>query len=364
MQYAMDLARKGIGHVEPNPPVGAVVVDSDLRLVADGYHQKFGEAHAEVNAIAGASGQTKGQQLFVTLEPCSHHGKTPPCADAVIKAGFSRVVIGCEDPAPHTSLNGIRKLQEAGINVTVGVCQKEAESLIAPFTTLQLQRRPWIHAKWAMTLDGKIASRTGHSKWISNEESRAEVHRLRGRMDAIITGAGTVRADDPLLTARPAGPRTPIRIVVDSSGAAVSLESQLVQTADAVPVIVCVREDSVSDDHCRELSKRGVEVLTTKGDRTEQIRTLVQELGQRKMTHVLLEAGAGILGQFHDLRLIDEVHAFIAAKIVGSDAATSPVGGTGLAQIPDVESLQEINIKTLGTNVLVEGRIKRDEGSG
>lgn len=361
MQYAIDLARQGFGNVEPNPPVGAVVVDSERRLIADGYHQKFGEAHAEVNAIANCAGNTQGHQLFVTLEPCSHHGKTPPCAEAVIAAGFSRAVIGCEDPAPHTSLNGIRKLKDAGIEVDVGVCQNDSEELIAPFTMLQLQQRPWVHAKWAMTLDGKIASRTGHSKWISNEESRAEVHRLRGRMEAIITGAGTVRADDPLLTARPKGPKTAARIVVESSGTSVSLNSQLVQSLDDAPVILCVREKSIATEHCRELERSGVELIVTQGNQQDQLQTLLKELGQRRMTHVLVEAGGVLIGQFHDSQLIDEVHAFIAAKIVGSENARTPVAGEGLAQIPGTDSLKGINIKTMGTNVLIEGRIKRGD---
>ncbi|MCA9037411.1 MAG: bifunctional diaminohydroxyphosphoribosylaminopyrimidine deaminase/5-amino-6-(5-phosphoribosylamino)uracil reductase RibD, partial [Planctomycetaceae bacterium] len=265
MRYAIEIAGRGEGLVEPNPMVGAVIVDRDRRLVSCGYHQKFGQAHAEVNAIAAATGCCRNAVLFVTLEPCSHHGKTPPCADAVIAEGFSRVVVGCQDPAPHVAGRGLAKIREAGIDVVVGVCEPESQRLIAPFRMLYSQHRPWVHAKWAMTLDGRIAAASGHSKWISSEESRTRVHRLRGRMDAIITGAGTVRADNPELTARPPGPRQPIRVILDSSGNNVRVDSQLVRTLDKAPVLVCVRQDAcVSTDisaGLRSLVDAGVEVL-------------------------------------------------------------------------------------------------------
>ncbi len=360
MRRALAIARQGIGSVEPNPAVGAVVVDDRLQFIAEGFHQRCGESHAEVNAIAAAGGKTQGAQLFVTLEPCSHHGKTPPCAEAVLAAGFRRVVIGCLDPAPHTAGQGIEKLRAAGMEVVVGVCQDAAEDLIAPFRKLITTGLPWVHAKWAMTIDGRIASHSGHSKWISNAASRAEVHRLRGRMDAIMTGAGTVRADDPQLTARPTGPRTPLRIVVDSDGRSVPADGQLMSSLSAAPLLLCVREAVWTSDHLKRLTDLGAEIFVTSGDdRQQQVQQLVCELGRRQLTNVLLEAGSGLMGSFFDQQLVDEVHVFVAPKIVGGQAAMSPVGGAGLSQMPQLASLSGLTVRRFEDDILIEGRVQR-----
>ena len=360
MQHALRVARKGIGFVEPNPAVGAVIVDDSRRLIAEGFHQRFGEAHAEVNAINAAQERTRGAQLFVTLEPCSHHGKTPPCVDAVITAGFRRVVIGCADPAPHVAGQGIAELRAAGIEVLVGVCHAEAEWLIAPFHKLMIAGLPWVHAKWAMTLDGRIATKTGHSKWISGEASRAVVHRLRGRMDAIITGAGTIRADDPLLTARPPGFRTALRVVVDSDGRCVEVPGQLMSTIDEAGVLICVRGERADSGHLKQLTDLGAETFVTTGaDGNDQVLQLLRELGQRGLTNVLLEAGAGLLGTFFDLQLVDEIHAFVAPKIIGGSGSVSPIGGSGLAEIPSMASLTGITVRQFGDDVLIEGRCRK-----
>ena len=299
MQYALQIARRGIGHVEPNPAVGAVIVDGDRRLIAAGYHQKYGQAHAEINAMQQAGAACRGMQLFVTLEPCSHHGKTPPCADAVIAAGFQKIVVGCTDPAPHVSGQGIARIRAAGIDVVSGVCGDQAERLIAPFRMLHCEQRPWIHAKWAMTLDGRIASRTGHSKWISCQKSRQYVHALRGRMDAIITGAGTIRADDPLLTARPPGPRTALRVVLDRRGQSLRVGSAMLNSIAMAPILLCTGPDA-SDRTVSDLQGQGVQVLQcgiTQAGRIELSDVLV-ELARRQCTNVLVEAGAEVLGSF------------------------------------------------------------------
>ena len=358
MQYALTLAARGAGRVEPNPPVGAVVVDAQRNLIAEGWHQEFGGTHAEVNAIATAS-RTVGHELFVTLEPCSHHGKTPPCADAVIAAGFSRVVIGCQDPAGHVDGAGIEKLRHAGIDVQVGVCRNDAESLIAPFRMLMLSGRPWVHAKWAMTLDGKICARTGHSQWISGTESRATVHKLRGQMDAIITGAGTVRADDPTLTARPAGVRTAVRVVVDSTGQSVLPESNLIQTIGKAPLLILTATGKTDSDHVESLRDRGAEILEGPEDRLEAVRFLTTELGDRRMTNVLLEAGTGLVGSFADAALLDEVHAFIAPKIVGGLGAASPLAGQGLSEIPPESQFTLVDWRQSGEDMYFRGRVIR-----
>ena len=356
MQRAIRIAQSGFGLVEPNPMVGAVIVDASRNLIAEGYHQKFGEAHAEINAIRQAGDATRGADLFVSLEPCSHFGKTPPCADAVIAAGFRRVVVGCQDPAPHVSGQGIQRIRAAGIPVEVGVCEVDARRLIAPFETLMLKQRPWVHAKWAMTLDGKIATGTGHSQWISCEQSRAWVHQLRGRVDAIITGSGTVCADDPLLTARPVGPRTALRVVIDSTGESLTTDRKLVQTTSHAPVLVCVsrRCGEAGKNRLRDL---GVEVFETSGDRSVDVEEVLQELGRRRCTRVMLEAGPGLLGAFFDREFIDEVHAFVAPKLIGGARAMSPIAGTGLAEIPGMANLGPMQIQACGNDFLLEADV-------
>ena len=359
MRRALAVAMRGLGHVEPNPMVGAVIVDDQRRLIAEGWHEAFGSDHAELRAIRTAS-STVGHRLFVTLEPCSHHGKTPPCSDAVIAAGIRNVFIGCRDPASHTASQGIAALEAAGISVECGLCQEDAEDLIAPFKMLQRHGRPWVHAKWAMTLDGKIASRTGHSQWISGEESRAVVHRLRGRMDAIITGAGTVRLDDPLLTARPPGPRTAARIVMDADGNSLQSRTQLVTSRDLAPVIACIA-DSQPEETLSRLQSLGIDVLRLPELKTGRlcVSSLLPELGQRQMTNVLVESGGEILGSFFDAELIDEIHAFIAPKLVGGRESPSPIGGRGLDRVPQMASLRNVQLRHFGGDALIEGRVPR-----
>lgn len=360
MQLALQQARKGEGFVEPNPMVGAVVATADGDVISTGYHRRFGEAHAEVHAIAEAGSKTAENDLYVTLEPCSHFGKTPPCADAVIRAGFRRVIIGCEDPAPHVAGQGIQRLRAAGIEVTVGVCEIEAKRLIAPFEMLMLNKRPWIHAKWAMTLDGRTASRTGHSKWISSEASREIVHRLRGRMDAIITGAGTVRGDDPLLTARPPGIRTPLRVVIDAAGAALHSDTNLVRSLAEGPVLICVG-DSISTHEIQRLQSLGTEVFqcTTNDAGRIDLAAVMAELGRRKCTNVMTEAGSELLGSLLDASLVDEVHVFIAPRLVGGVNARPAIAGSGASSIPEFPNVINVRQRLISDDVLIEGDVLR-----
>lgn len=359
MARALELAERGVGAVEPNPPVGAVVLDASGELVGEGYHQKFGGPHAEVHALHQAGDRARNGTLFVTLEPCCHHGKTPPCTRAILAAGIRRVVIAAGDPAPHVAGGGIRELKAAGVEVIEGVLAEAAQKLLAPFVMLVTQHRPFVHAKWAMTLDGKIASRTGHSQWISNPTSRGVVHQLRGRMDAILVGAGTVRSDDPLLTVRPKGPRTPTRIVVDRL-ALLPLTSRLVQTIEEAPVLIAATEGA-DKTHIAELQKAGVEVLTfskTQGDRVD-LNALLRELGKRQLSNILVEGGGQLLGSFFDADLIDELHVFLAPKLVGGQAASSPVEGLGLETIPELSQLTEQTIQILEGDVYINGRVRR-----
>src|SRR5438309_708949 len=216
MRQAHALAARGRGFVEPNPLVGAVVLDAAGKLAGEGWHQKSGGPHAEVHALEAAGERARGGTLVVTLEPCCHWGKTPPCTDAILRAGVRRVVAAMADPFPQVAGGGLKVLRDAGLEVRVGLCEREAKRLNAAYLKLLRTGRPWVHAKWAMTLDGKIATGTGESKWITGEAARARVHELRGRMDAIIVGKGTLLADDPLLTARPPGPRPATRVVLTS----------------------------------------------------------------------------------------------------------------------------------------------------
>lgn len=355
MQFALDLAQRGAGRVEPNPMVGAVIVDDELRCLGRGWHQMFGGPHAEVHALAEAGPLARGATMFVTLEPCCHFGKTPPCSRAVIQAGLRRVVVAASDPADHVNGNGIAELRAAGIQVDVGLLGDKARRLIAPFVMLMTQGRPWVHGKWAMTLDGKIAARTGHSQWISGEESRGVVHELRGRMDAIVVGINTVLADDPQLTARPSGPRTAARVVIDSR-CRLPPGSQLAQTARDVPVM-CVTCDSAPVAARQCLETLGVEVLVMPSSAAghPDPGMWLQEFGRRKWTHLLVEGGGELLGDLFDRDLIDEVHAFIAPKLVGGRSAVPAIGGLGRESIP-VQGLFDCKIRTFGEDIYIHGR--------
>ena len=360
MRHALALAARGLGRVEPNPMVGAVLVDGARNLIAEGFHERFGGSHAEANALAAAGDRARGATLFVTLEPCCHFGKTPPCSRAVIAAGVKRVVAATGDPAPHVAGGGFAELRAAGVETEVGLCGDEARRLIAPFVTLTTLGRPFVHAKWAMTLDGKIASRTGHSKWISNAESRRVTHGLRGRMDAIVVGAATALADDPLLTARPPGPRTPVRIVIDAR-AVLPFDSHLVRTASESPVLLATTERG-DPERLRELTAGGVESFVLPGNPAGRVPldALLAELGRRRMTNVLVEGGSRLLGNLFDARLIDEVHVFLAPKLVGGADAPSPFGGRGLDRVPDVSQLDDVEMTPLGDNVYVRGLVRRE----
>jgi diaminohydroxyphosphoribosylaminopyrimidine deaminase / 5-amino-6-(5-phosphoribosylamino)uracil reductase len=355
MGRAMELARRGEGYVEPNPMVGCVLVRNG-EVVGEGWHQKFGGPHAEVEALAAAGSAAKGATAYVTLEPCSHTGKTPPCTEALIRAGVERVVVGCRDPNPHVSGEGVAQLEAAGVKCHPSVLADEAADVIAPFTKLVTTGRPWVIAKWAMTLDGKFATHTGDSRWISGEQSRAKVHQLRGRVDAIVVGAGTVKQDDPLLTARPPGPRTPTRIILDSQ-ASLPLASQLVATAHETPVLLAT-SSTASPERLQALRERGVEVWQTDEiDSTKRWNALLDELGRRQMTNVLVEGGAKVLGALFDAGAIDEVHVFIAPKLVGG-AGPGPVAGRGLPEMNLASRLIRYTIEQLGGDAYIHGRFK------
>jgi diaminohydroxyphosphoribosylaminopyrimidine deaminase / 5-amino-6-(5-phosphoribosylamino)uracil reductase len=361
MRRALELAALGIGTVEPNPPVGAVLVDDNLGLIAEGYHRRFGGPHAEVEAIQAAGDKAALSTLFVTLEPCCHRGKTGPCTEAIRRAGIRKVVVALPDPFPEVNGEGIRRLRAEGIDVEVGLLAEDAAQLAAPFLKLVTLARPWVHAKWAMSLDGKIATHTGESRWISNEASRGVVHALRGRMDAVIVGRQTAVRDDPLLTARPPGPRVATRIVMDSR-AQLPLNSQLVRTARDVPLLVAASAPAPVDA-VRRLQECGAEVLTLapSGADSSQVDVggLLAELGRRRFTNVLVEGGARLLGSFFDGRHVDEIHVFAGAKIIGGTHAPSPVAGLGRAQLAHAHDVDSLTMRQLGDNVYISGRLRK-----
>lgn len=353
MRHALALAARGRGAVEPNPMVGAVVLDAAGRTAGEGWHQKYGGPHAEIHAFDQAGERARGGTLVVTLEPCCHWGKTPPCTEAVLRSGVQRVVVATADPFPKVAGGGVRMMREAGVEVEVGLCEAEARRLNAPYFKLLRTGRPWVHLKWAMTLDGKIATRTGDSKWISGEASRAAVHVLRGRLDAVIVGRGTVAADDPLLTARPPGPRTLARVILSASGDLPD-RCRLRATARDTPVVVFTTAGN--EAKLAGWAADGCEVVPLAvSDNRLSVDAVLDELGRRRMTHVLVEGGAGVLGSFLDARAADEYHVYVAPKLVGGTGAPSPVGGAGVAGIGDALALAEFAAAPSGDDIYLHG---------
>lgn len=359
MLRALELARRGQGYVEPNPMVGCVIV-RDGQIVGEGWHQRFGGPHAEVEALTAAGPQAAEATLYATLEPCCHYGKTPPCTGAIIAAEIKRVVAAMSDPFSQVAGSGIKQLAESGIAVEVGLHEVEARDLNAPYLKLLATGRPWVIAKWAMTLDGKIATRRGESKWISSEASRQAVHLLRRRVDAIMIGRRTAYLDDPLLTAREENrpPRIATRIVMDSR-AQLSSGSQLVRTARQFPTLVAAGPDAPADDLHR-LAAAGCEVLSLPSpDRSQRLLQLLDELGRRRMTNLLVEGGSELFGALFDARQIDEVHVFIAPKLIGGQDAKSPIGGAGMEQITDAMRAKNAIIERFGDELYVHGPLAR-----
>ncbi len=359
MQRALELAARGQGHVEPNPMVGCVIVRG-AEIIGEGWHGRFGGPHAEIEALNLAGTRAAGATMIVTLEPCSHQGKTPPCTKAIIEAGLARVVVAQRDPFPEVAGSGIAQLEAAGIDVEVGLLETDARALNAPYLKLLETGRPWIIAKWAMTLDGKTATTTGSSRWISNEQSREVVHRLRGRVDAVVVGSATARLDDPLLTARPPGARQAVRVVLDSR-ASLSSESQLVRTAGELPVLIAVGPEAPQADVDR-LREAGCEVFLCPADtQSARLDELLVELGSRRLTNVLIEGGGRLTGSLLDAQQIDEVHVFIAPKLVGGADAPHPIAGRGIQEMSDSLRLQNIQLKQLDTDIYFRGLVSRAE---
>jgi len=355
MHRALELARRGLGRVEPNPAVGAVIT-AEGHLVGEGYHQFVGGPHAEVNALKAAGELARGATLYVTLEPCCHHGRTPPCTDAIITAGIRRVVVAMQDPFPEVAGGGLAQLRQARIDVAVGVCENAAMRLNAPYVKLHLRGLPFFTAKWAMTLDGKIATAARDSRWISSAQSRELVHQMRDRSDAVLIGVRTAVTDDPLLTCRLPGGRSPRRIVVDTK-ARLPLEGRLVQTAREVPLWVAVGTEAPTAN-VKALEKAGCRVLrlSQAGGRVD-VRALAETLGTEPLTNVLAEGGGELLGSLFDARLIDRVKVFVAPKLLGGEHAPTPVGGAGVKSVSQAWTVGERTVRQIGDDLLIEGDV-------
>ncbi len=339
MQQAIDVAFRGEGFVEPNPMVGCVIV-RDGKVIGQGHHEKFGDPHAEIMALRSlpSMADARDATVYVTLEPCSHHGKTPPCTDALIDAAVKRVVVAIQDPFDKVNGTGIQRLADAGIRTTVGVLTDQAANLIAPFAKQVRSETPWVIAKWAMTADGKIATTAGQSQWITGQSSRAEVHRLRGRVDAIVTAMGTVIADDPRLTARPPGPRNQVRVVLCRNRLP-PLKSQLIQTASQSPVWLFT-SDLISIEQTETWQQHEVKVIPlATNDPVQMVRDALHDLGQQSMTNVMVEGGGELLGSFLLADQIDECHVFVGAKLFGGTTAMGPIGGPGIKHLSSASNL-------------------------
>lgn len=366
MARALDLARGVKGRTSPNPAVGAVLV-RDGEVVGEGATMSYGLPHAEPVALAAAGGRARGATMYVTLEPCSHTGRTPPCADAVIAAGVTEVHIATLDPNPRVAGRGRRRLAEAGIRVVVGEGASDARALNEDFARWITTGRPLVTAKFACSLDGRIATRTGDSRWITGPEAREEVHRLRDQIDAILVGVGTVLADDPQLTVRLGGcarpPRNPWRIVLDSTCRTPAVARLLAPGAaagrddDRVTVFTTERAPA---ERRAALEAAGAEVRVLPADHGRvSLPALLDDLGRRKVTGLLVEGGATVHGAFFDAGLVDLVVAFIAPIVIGGRDAPGAVGGRGPAALAEARRLLDTQVRLVGADTLVSGYLRR-----
>jgi diaminohydroxyphosphoribosylaminopyrimidine deaminase / 5-amino-6-(5-phosphoribosylamino)uracil reductase len=355
MHRALAEAARGRGRVEPNPMVGAAVVQ-DGRLVGYGHHANFGGPHAEVVALERV-GPVKGATLYVTLEPCRHHGKTPPCTELIISSGVARVVAAMRDPFPQVAGGGFARLREAGVAVDCGIGEREARRLNGPYLKRLATGRPYVIAKWAMTLDGKTATAGGDSRWITRPRSRSLVHERRGEMDAIVIGVGTALADDPELTARPEGPRRAVRVILDSA-ARLPPDGKLARTARETPVCVVVT-DRAKKERLELLRAVGCEILEFPNSDQVPIAQLLDALGRRQFTNVLVEGGGRVLGSFWDASEVDEVDVFVAPIIEGGGHAASPVRGAGVDLMARALRVERPEVSQIDGDVRVQGIVPR-----
>lgn len=355
MEMALELAAKAMGRTSPNPMVGAVIV-KDGKVVGRGYHTRAGEPHAEVVALEEAGDDARGGTIYVNLEPCCHHGRTGPCTEALLEAGISRAVIAVEDPNPLVAGKGIKRLKEGGIEVITGVLAERALRLNEVFIKYVTSGLPFVVLKTAMSLDGKIATQTGDSRWITGREARARAHELRNIYDAIMVGVGTVLIDDPSLTCRLPGNggRDPVRVVLDSTCRTPVFAKILNQDSSAPTIIACTR--FAPREKIKALRAAGAEIVQV-ASREGMVdpKALLIELARREITSVILEGGAQVGGTFLNHGLVDKVIWFLAPKIIGGKTAPSPVGDPGIKKLADARTVDIDRIYRCGDDVCIEG---------
>ena len=355
MQRALDLAKNGWGWTSPNPMVGAVIV-KDGEIIGEGWHAKYGQLHAERAALAACAGDPAGATMYVTLEPCCHQGKQPPCTDAILEAKLARVVVGSADPNPQVAGKGIQILRDAGVEVTEGVLKEECDALNDVFFHYITTGQPFVVLKYAMTLDGKLAAYTGVSKWITGEKARAHVQLQRGRYRAIMVGVGTVLGDDPRLTCRTEGGRNPLRVICDTN-LRTPLTAVVVQTAIHIPTLIATASSDKRAIAAYEAKGCQVVTFPKKGDAVD-ITAVMAYLGKNGVDSVLLEGGSGLHWSALEAGLVNKVQAYIAPKLLGGAGARSPVGGRGFPTPSDVVKVENITITQLGPDYLLEGEVK------
>ena len=369
MRRALKLAKRGEGRVSPNPMVGAVIM-RDGRIIGEGYHHKFGTAHAEINAIASAKESLEGSTFYVSLEPCTHFGKTPPCIDSVLKSRPAAVIIGTRDPNPLVSGKGIRMLEKRGIKVRIGVLEEQCRALNEKFFKFMSSGNPFLTLKFAQSLDGRIAAAGGDSKWISSEQSRKLAHRGRALHDAVLVGMGTIIADDPELTVRLSRGRNPVRIVVDSR-LRIPLTARILGDQDAAKTVVVTTKFRPDKGEGRDKQRKlirlehlGVETLIIEPNSYGQVdlKILLAELGRKNISSVLVEGGAGIITAFLKEGLTDRVLVFTAPKIIGT--GIEPVGDLGIKKVKDAVPLAIKRVFRSGEDIVVDARTCKKSSSG
>ncbi|OGB95596.1 MAG: riboflavin biosynthesis protein RibD [candidate division NC10 bacterium RIFCSPLOWO2_12_FULL_66_18] len=363
MRRALDLAARARGRTSPNPMVGAVLV-KDGQLIGEGFHAYTGSDHAEVAALRDAGPAATGATLYVSLEPCCHYGRTPPCVDQILQAGIRRVVAACEDPNPAVSGKGIAALRAAGLSVDVGVLAEEAERVNEAFFTHVRTGRPFVTLKVAASLDGKIATRTGESRWITGESARRRVHQLRNEVDAVLVGIGTVLRDDPLLTTRLgiADQRDPIRVIVDNL-ARLPLRAKVVNRASTAPTILAVSQ-MAPRTKLEALEREGVQVIVVESSpRRVSLERLIEALGKRGILSVMIEGGAEINASALREGIVDKVLVFLAPTLIGGKSTPTAVGGDGIESLSQAVRLRDVRIERFDGDILVEGYIQRMMGT-
>lgn len=355
MRRVLRLAEKGWGRTSPNPMVGAVVVKNGT-VVGQGYHAKAGEAHAEIVALQQAKQEASGAVLYLNVEPCTHYGKTPPCAPQVIQSNVKRVVIGMEDPNPLVNGKGVEILRRAGLEVNVGVLEKECQKLNEAFSTFILKKKPFVIVKVAATLDGKMATRNGDSQWISGEASRHLVHQWRDRVDGVLVGIRTVLKDDPMLTARIRKGRDPYRIVLDSR-LMIPEGAKVIGTSPSKTIIAST--EKAPKDKIEKLEQKGVQILLLDSKEGKiNLKSCLSKLGEIGMMSLMVEGGSQVNGSFLDEGLIDKLFLFLSPKIMGDPRALGIFGGKGISTVQEAIALKEIKKRKIGEDILIESYFK------